>query len=265
MNREQDFDLDYRPDSYWDTPEAIHANIKGDFRQRAVKDAIAAGELDKVPSPIFADEISDELRHFAGSINPSFMGGEYLPSYLENEVEIARVSLNSVTADVTSIRAIPGIHYRVVDEYETHYQLKQARSQKPLTMREIIALLDTVERKESDSTGLVRLYWENLEPQFGPEEDVDFTTVSSAYYPALEQWWEAEAAKWLATNLDEAMLQVAQSKDLTSNSPAGGKEEGTSPRVPTVDQLRTTAAESLVARGIAKDLDEALEMVDEQF
>ena len=75
MNREQDFDLDYRPDSYWDTPEAIHANIKGDFRQRAVKDAIAAGELDKVPSAIFADEISDELRHFAGSINPSFMGG----------------------------------------------------------------------------------------------------------------------------------------------------------------------------------------------
>ena len=72
MNREQDFDLDYRPDSYWDTPEAIHANIKGDFRQRAVKDAIAAGELDEVPSPIFADEISDELRHFAGSIHPSF-------------------------------------------------------------------------------------------------------------------------------------------------------------------------------------------------
>ena len=132
-------------------------------------------------------------------------------------------------------------------------------------MREIIALIDTVEHKESESTGLVRLYWENLEPQFGPEEAVSFTTVSSAYYPALEQWWEAEAAKWLATNLDEAMLQVAQSKDLTSNSLAGGKDEGTSPRLRTVEELRTTAAESLVARGIAKDLDEALEMVDEQF
>ena len=126
-------------------------------------------------------------------------------------------------------------------------------------------MIDTVERKESDSTGLVRLYWENLEPQFGPEEAVSFTTVSSAYYPALEQWWEAEAAKWLATDLDEVMLQVAQSKDLASNSPAGGKEEDTSPRLRTVEELRTTAAESLVAEGAAKDLDEALEMVKEEF
>ena len=48
------------------------------------------------------------------------MGGEYLPPLLDDEVEIARVSLASVTADQTSVRAqrIPGgIAYRIVDEY----------------------------------------------------------------------------------------------------------------------------------------------------
>ena len=51
-----------------------------------------------------------------------FMGGEYLPDYLPEEVEIARVAMESTTADVISIRAFMEadnlIHYRVVDEYE---------------------------------------------------------------------------------------------------------------------------------------------------
>ena len=64
---------------------------------------------------------------------------------------------------------------------------------------------------------------------------------------------------------DAAMLRVAQSKDLTLNSSAGGKEEDTSPRLRTVEKLRTTAAESLVAEGRAKDLNRALELVDKEF
>ena len=117
MNREQNFGMDYRPDSYWDTPEAMHANIKGEFRRRALHSAALSDELEDVPSCIFADERSDEMREFTASLHPSFMGGEYLPGYRDNEVEIARVSLASVTADVVSIRAEPtpgGIHYQAL-------------------------------------------------------------------------------------------------------------------------------------------------------
>ena len=48
------------------------------------------------------------------------MGGEYLPDYRANEVEIVRIELQSTTADVTSVRARlvgrkdPRIEYRVV-------------------------------------------------------------------------------------------------------------------------------------------------------
>ncbi len=49
------------------------------------------------------------------------MGDEYLPDYLPGEVEIARVSLRSVTADMIALRARPegvGIRYRWVAEQE---------------------------------------------------------------------------------------------------------------------------------------------------
>ena len=49
------------------------------------------------------------------------MSGEYLPDFDGDEVEIARVTLASVTGDVISIRARGQhalIHYRIVDEYE---------------------------------------------------------------------------------------------------------------------------------------------------
>ena len=35
------------------------------------------------------------------------MGGEYLPGYRRNEVEIVRIELDSTTSDVISLRARP--------------------------------------------------------------------------------------------------------------------------------------------------------------
>ena len=49
-----------------------------------------------------------------------FMGGEYLPKLEKGEVEIARISLRSVTADQISARARrigAQIEYAIVDEY----------------------------------------------------------------------------------------------------------------------------------------------------
>ena len=78
-----------------------------------------------------------------------FMGGEYLPDLLPDEVEIARATLKSTTMDVISVRARPTKHriiYRIVDEYYDenlfHYHLIQKTSIRPLTMRQLIALID---------------------------------------------------------------------------------------------------------------------------
>ena len=60
------------------------------------------------------------MREAWGRMHPSNMGGEYLPPLRKGEVEIARISLESVTADQISVRARrvrERIRYRVVDEY----------------------------------------------------------------------------------------------------------------------------------------------------
>jgi hypothetical protein len=49
----------------------------------------------------------DEARISLGQIHPTFMGGEYLPNYCRQEVEIARIALASTTSDVISLRASP--------------------------------------------------------------------------------------------------------------------------------------------------------------
>ena len=66
-----------------------------------------------------------------GRLHPSNMGGEYLPLLRKGEVEIARISLQSVTADQISIRArrlSKRIGYRIVDEYEMGYVCRPASS-----------------------------------------------------------------------------------------------------------------------------------------
>jgi len=71
------------------------------------------------------------------------MGGEYLPPFLHDETEIARISLESTSADQITVRAqrLPdGIAYRIVDEYEDmspDYECHPSRSQVLLQCREL--------------------------------------------------------------------------------------------------------------------------------
>ena len=87
------------------------------------------------------------MRAAWGRVHPSNMGGEYLPPLRKGEVEIARISLESVTADQISVRARrvrERIRYRVVDEYSetSTYVCHPASSVSPLSMGELIALME---------------------------------------------------------------------------------------------------------------------------
>ena len=139
------------------------------------------------------------------------MGGEYLPSYEENDAEIARISLNSTTADQISIRAsgYPGnIHYRVVDEYETDYQLPVSHSEDPLTLGELIQLLDETNNPFNyERGGLVRNHWYFIGGYSSPEEGVSFVSISSAFYLDLASYYADEAVMWLR-ELDEEFAET---------------------------------------------------------
>jgi hypothetical protein len=91
-----------------------------------------------------------------GAIHPSFVGGEYLPGYRRHEVEIVRIELDSTTSDVISLRARPvgrtrpRIAYTLVDEYETEYGIRPARTARSLTLDQLITLLDGVDTDVSE-------------------------------------------------------------------------------------------------------------------
>ena len=118
-----DVDLDFRPESY--------------FR--------------KEPPPYgLMDGLSH--RHDVGS-------GEDLPDLMPGEVEIARIRYPlNVHQEAVSVRARADgdvIRYRVVDEYGYDIKIKPDASRLPLTLAELIALLDSATGDYDEVGGLV--------------------------------------------------------------------------------------------------------------
>jgi hypothetical protein len=196
--------VSFRPSSYWEDNDplaAILRNVKGANRRQIITDYWNAGRIEDLDPDLLSDETVPELRQFLERLHPSFMGGEYLPELLPAEVEIARISLQSTTFDVISIRAHrePGselIHYRIEDEYDTHFEFEPPTSAEPLTHDEMVALIDGVDG--GNGGGLALCYNEmNFECVGDADSLRNFTTVSSTFYPDLEDHYEALFDRWV--------------------------------------------------------------------
>lgn len=203
MKRYPAIDYTYRPPSYWEdeTPvQAILKNIKGDFRREEIRKALAAGTLEAIPEEILQEALSENVRSFTGRIHPRYMGGEYLPDYAADEVEIARIALESTTFDVISIRArrtAKGtILYRVADEYEGEFRLSRQRSKQPMNLGEMVRFL---ERTELDGmTGGLILGYNNMNAEYmGRGELRHFTRIGSEFYPQLGRHCEHVFQEWV--------------------------------------------------------------------
>lgn len=177
--------LSYRPRNYFgdfDLEASLMTKVKGTVRRKAIRSALARGEISSVPNEVKEGSLDDENRSMLGSIHPAFMGGEYLPNPKDDEVEIARISISSTTGDVTCVYARPqagGIRYEVRDEYggDTLSGLNTRTSTDPLTMGELIDFF----------LGSWSLH-ECLECNF--ENDVEgmltFFSAESEFYPCLD-------------------------------------------------------------------------------
>ena len=116
-------DLAFRPRTYFGPiPAETHllAHTTGHERREFLR-AQLASDGDDPMLDLLAGLFEDLDRESLGRIRPTLMGGEYLPHFLENETEIARIPLASTTADQISVRAqrLPAdIAYRIVDAYE---------------------------------------------------------------------------------------------------------------------------------------------------
>jgi hypothetical protein len=206
-----EFDFDFRPNSYWNHEETLSeilSNVKGRLRREMIADVLTAegdkrriydellGELDP---QLFEADGGPGFREVMGKMDPRWMGGEYLPDMHPGEVEIARVSLESITYDVYSIRARRAnglIHYRIVDEYTSNWLLKLASSREPLRLAELIVLIDTARIESCEWDDLTD--W--LRDGTARDDDVKvaarFVSVSSVFYPELERYYAAKAEAW---------------------------------------------------------------------
>jgi hypothetical protein len=143
-------DLSFRPPSYFwplDLEAHLLSRVKGAHRRAALRQLIEAGRLDEAPDILVQSALSEAEREIIGRIHPAFMGGEYLPNLESSEVEIARITIDSTTRDVTSVFARRGkkrIYYRVVDEYggDTLTGKGSRTSIRPLTLGELEALFN---------------------------------------------------------------------------------------------------------------------------
>mgnify|MGYP006093248795 CR=1 FL=1 len=206
LNQAATASLTFRPASYWEDLGPLAAllrNVTGTNRRQMITDYWNAGKIDELDPAHLEDDTEPKLRSFLESIHPSFMGGEYLPDLLVSEVEIARIELQSTTADVICIRARkqPGddlIHYRIVDEYESGYVAKPDSSEHPLTLEELINLIGST----SDGDLGICFNDHNLEGSGDPGSLRHFTTVSSPFYPGLFDHYDALHKQWVKDALE---------------------------------------------------------------
>jgi hypothetical protein len=192
-------DLAYRPRNYFraaDLKVPLTPSIAGESRRQLVR---ALMEWDApIPDGLDAAVLGEAMLEVWGSLHPSHMGGEYLPPLRKGEVEIARVSLQSVTADQISIRARHTgrrIGFRVVDEYpETStYVCHPASSVSPLSLGELIALMESA--SEGGSIVFPILV---MNSRYSTRAELaTFVTVTSDFYPELGGYYRTLIDAWV--------------------------------------------------------------------
>jgi hypothetical protein len=201
-------DFGFRPTGYfWPHTLATHllATVKGAVRQRHIRSLIEEDRLGELEDWLAKQSLTETERHATGRIHPMLMGGEYLSDLRKREIEIARISLQSTTGDVISVRAFNGkgpIRYRIVDEYngETLMGKTTRTSKRPLTLGQLEKFIEGA----GAGIGIVRF---NIQYGDGdPESCRNFLSATSPFYPELDALYELrfdELAKSLKRDIDE--------------------------------------------------------------
>jgi len=182
-------DLLFRPKSYF-LPQSLKtrvlSSIKGADRKAIVAKMFEDGRESEIPPELLQSALSDEQRRAVGAIHPRLMGGEYLPDVEQGEVEIARITIESVTQDVACVYASQSgsrFRFRVVDEYDgdTLTGITEMVSNAPLTLGELSRFV----LEAWDFFGVLDMNFEH--EGYPPERVLGFFRASSEFYPTFPQ------------------------------------------------------------------------------
>jgi hypothetical protein len=198
----QRINLEFRPETYWpQNPnfEQRLTRVKGETRRNEAREFMRRSGT--VSSALFREAIDDELRLVRSLIDPTLMGGEFLPNRRGRETEIARIGYKTMFSNQVSIRASRDpsgtIKYRIVDEFGEKYRITRSKSERPLTLGQLIDMIDTV--RHNDEIGFVKSAWsQNLEIGVDLITAVTIAEVSSAFYADLGNAYLLEAIHFIA-------------------------------------------------------------------
>ena len=113
-----------------------------------------------------------------------------------------RVSLESTTGDQISIRARrvrERIRYRIVDEYEFRYACHPASSDAPLSLRDLIGLMESASEGGSIIFPILAM---NSRDSDAAELET-FITVTSDFYAEIERYYRALTDAFLEERAQE--------------------------------------------------------------
>jgi hypothetical protein len=197
-SEQSQIDEGYRPDRYFGPANLethLLSTIKGAERRSLVASRLRNGNAS------FADGLAEpslpeDRRASWGAMHPAMMGGEYLPDRRAGELEIARITIQSVTQDVACVYASQGrgrIRYRVVDEYQDDNIQGRGRrtSLRPLTLGEVTDLIldawDLIPLLEFRASDGGRSLEDNLAWFSG--ESAFYTDFDALLRARVEAWW----------------------------------------------------------------------------
>jgi hypothetical protein len=210
-------DYSYRPKSYWTVFSPIAdtlLTVKSAYKRKILEGACRLGEYDELEKIVRNINMSrTELKRWAENHsdyydNPN-LDHEYLPKYLLGEVEIVRIENDmerpTSTTNKICIRARrvgKEIKYRVVDDNETgaDIEFSPRESIQPLSLGELVALIDGAYYRDTDFLGLATAFAiTNYDEDQELDDILDATTISSKFYDPLSVHYEYAIRNWYET------------------------------------------------------------------
>lgn len=208
-------DLSFRPSAK--LFPLLLSRVKGTVRRNDLMQAMEEERLEDLPEQLLQSALSPEQRSAAAARNPALMGGEYLPDFLKDEVEVARIELASSTADVISVRMRPtrkGLVYRVVDEYGNDGAAEEDDADGEYEDDESESMVDSTPLVSKVPLSLAELGEFVMEAAqveeiiarnefYTVDEALEFISGSSVYYPEFGLYLDAYITGVMPENEDE--------------------------------------------------------------
>ena len=173
---------------------SVLTNIKGQYRRVVIRQLISKGEAETIPNEYFSQSLPEAIIKELEEKSSRMASGEYLPDYLPGEIELARIIYDTINLEIISIRVRnkgSKFLYRVVDERNTKFAHMPKTSSRPLTLKQLISLIDSINAPK-DSYFSQRLKGGDIQIILHPDGKAKLVhrfEVESEFYPGLSRWY----------------------------------------------------------------------------